>query len=83
MTNNDMIDGEQSANRTDDPAKLYETLQAEIGRVLVGNDDIVEQLTVALLTGGHVLIEGVPGVAKTTAATLLAQRPASSTAGSN
>ncbi|OVE85254.1 magnesium chelatase [Natronolimnobius baerhuensis] len=68
-----MIDGEQSANRTDDPAKLYETLQAEIGRVLVGNDDIVEQLTVALLTGGHVLIEGVPGVAKTTAATLLAQ----------
>ncbi|NGM70341.1 MoxR family ATPase [Natronolimnobius sp. AArcel1] len=73
MTRYDTIDDGQQTDRTDDPAELYETLRTEIERVLIGNEEIVEQLTVALLTGGHVLLEGVPGVAKTTAATLLAQ----------
>ncbi|MFB6161784.1 MAG: AAA family ATPase [Haloferacaceae archaeon] len=56
-----------------DPAGVYESLRDEVGTVLIGNDDIVEGLTVALLTRGHVLLEGVPGVAKTTAANLFAR----------
>jgi MoxR-like ATPase len=39
---------------------------AEIRRVVVGMESVTEQLLIALLAGGHVLIEGVPGVAKTT-----------------
>jgi MoxR-like ATPase len=51
---------------------LYEALREEISTVLIGNDHVVEGLTVALLTNGHVLVEGVPGVAKTTIANLFA-----------
>ncbi|MDQ1620515.1 MAG: MoxR-like ATPase, partial [Actinomycetota bacterium] len=39
----------------------------EIKRVVVGQDHLVERLLVALLSGGHCLLEGVPGVAKTLA----------------
>jgi len=56
-----------------DAEAVYDALREEIGTVLVGNEDIVEQLTVSLLTRGHVLLEGVPGVAKTTAANLYAE----------
>jgi MoxR-like ATPase len=51
---------------------LYDALTHEMGTVLVDNEDAVEGLLVALLTRGHVLLEGVPGVAKTTIATLFA-----------
>jgi MoxR-like ATPase len=57
----------------DDPAVFYRTLREEIETVLLGMSDVVERLTIALLTNGHVLIEGPPGVAKTTAARLLAR----------
>ncbi|WP_137286107.1 AAA family ATPase [Halorussus salinisoli] len=56
-----------------DPAELYEAVADETDRVLVGNDDAVELLTIALLTDGHVILEGVPGVAKTTIARLFAR----------
>ncbi|WP_255150049.1 AAA family ATPase [Halorarius halobius] len=56
-----------------DVAELYDAIQDELGRVLIGNEEIVESLTVALLTEGHVLLEGVPGVAKTTIANLFAR----------
>jgi MoxR-like ATPase len=56
-----------------DPAEIYSTLRAEIDQVLIGKDDLTENLSISLLTGGHVLLEGVPGVAKTTAATLFAR----------
>jgi MoxR-like ATPase len=49
-----------------------EPLRAEIGRVVVGQHALVERLIVALLTGGHVLLEGVPGLAKTLALKTLA-----------
>ena len=51
-----------------DPRDLYTDLLDELESVLVGNDHVIEGLTVALLTRGHVLLEGVPGVAKTTMA---------------
>jgi len=55
-----------------EPAALYEAIREEAGSVLIGNDHVVEGLTVAMLTRGHVLLEGVPGVAKTTVANLFA-----------
>jgi MoxR-like ATPase len=48
-------------------------IKAEIAKVIVGQDKMVEHLLAALLSNGHVLIEGVPGVAKTITAKLLAK----------
>jgi MoxR-like ATPase len=45
---------------------LRDRVVAEVGRVVVGVEAVTEQLLIALLSAGHVLIEGVPGVAKTT-----------------
>src|SRR6201993_4494010 len=43
----------------------YAPLGEEIGKVIVGHDDIVEGTLIAVLAGGHVLLEGVPGLGKT------------------
>ena len=56
-----------------DPGALYDDIREEVGRVLIGNEHVVEGLTVALLSDGHVLLEGVPGIAKTTTAELFAR----------
>lgn len=50
-----------------------ELVKKEIAKVIVGQEDMVEHLLAALLSNGHVLIEGVPGVAKTITAKLLAK----------
>lgn len=49
------------------------TLKQEIGKVIVGQEEMVELLLAAILADGHVLIEGVPGVAKTLTAKLLSK----------
>ena len=54
-------------------ARTFRTLTEEVGRALVGQDRMVERLLIGLLTGGHVLLEGVPGLAKTLAVRSLAQ----------
>jgi MoxR-like ATPase len=51
---------------------LYQRLRAEADKVLVGLEEPFELLVTALLTGGHVLLEGVPGTAKTLMAKTLA-----------
>jgi MoxR-like ATPase len=48
-------------------------IRSEIGKIIVGQDEMVELLTAAMLCDGHILIEGVPGVAKTLTAKLLAR----------
>ncbi|WP_262180187.1 AAA family ATPase [Haloarcula laminariae] len=55
-----------------DPAALYTTIRDEMGQVLIGKETLVKGITIALLTDGHILLEGVPGVAKTTVANLFA-----------
>ncbi len=50
-----------------------EKVKTEIAKVIVGQEDMIEHLLAALLSNGHVLIEGVPGVAKTITAKLLAK----------
>ena len=42
-----------------------ERVKAEVGKVIVGQEDVVEGILLCLLAGGHVLLEGVPGVGKT------------------
>jgi MoxR-like ATPase len=54
-------------------AEKVQTLRQAIGEVIVGQDENVEMLLTAILAGGHVLIEGVPGVAKTLLAKLVAR----------
>ncbi len=52
---------------------LVESIRSEIGKIIVGQENMVDLLITALLADGHVLIEGVPGVAKTLTTKLLAQ----------
>ncbi|NHN46432.1 MoxR family ATPase [Halostella sp. JP-L12] len=56
-----------------DPSALYEQIRSEMSSVLIGNEDVLECITISLLTRGHVLLEGVPGTAKTTMANLFAE----------
>jgi MoxR-like ATPase len=49
----------------DDPRAALAAVRAEIGKAVVGQDQVVTGLMIALLCRGHVLLEGVPGVAKT------------------
>ena len=56
-----------------DPEALFTAIRDEVGRVVVGHEDIVEGLTISLLARGHVLLEGVPGVSKTTLANSFAR----------
>jgi len=46
-------------------AECYRTLRKEIGTVIIGQDDVVEELLTGLFARGHVLLVGVPGLAKT------------------
>src|ERR1700738_1858776 len=50
-----------------------EEVKAEIGKVIVGQDQMIELLLAGILADGHILIEGVPGVAKTLTARLLSK----------
>src|SRR5258707_7708156 len=49
------------------------TVRREIAKVIVGQDDVVEGVLICLLSGGHVLLEGVPGLGKTTLLRTLAR----------
>jgi MoxR-like ATPase len=54
-----------SENTSPDTALLMEQILYEVKRVVVGQDRFLERVMVALLAGGHLLVEGVPGLAKT------------------
>ncbi|MCH9021949.1 MAG: AAA family ATPase, partial [Planctomycetes bacterium] len=45
--------------------EMFESLRTEIGKVIVGHDTLVENVLICLFCGGHVLLEGVPGLGKT------------------
>ncbi|MBD3333808.1 AAA domain-containing protein [candidate division GN15 bacterium] len=51
----------------------YESIRAELGKVIIGQTDVVEQLLISLLSSGHCLLVGVPGLAKTLLISTLAQ----------
>jgi MoxR-like ATPase len=54
-------------------SQIIENIKTEISKVLVGQDKMVEGLLAGLLCRGHILLEGVPGLAKTTAVNALAK----------
>jgi len=45
--------------------QLLEQMRTELGRVIAGQDEVIRQVVIAVLTQGHALLEGVPGIAKT------------------
>ena len=55
------------------PRAAFTELRARMGRAIIGQERVIERLLVALLANGNVLLEGLPGVAKTRAAKSLAQ----------
>ena len=67
------VTSDESLERVRNESRLFHRLQEEIGRVIVGQKYMVERLQIGLLTGGHVLIEGVPGLAKTLSINTLAR----------
>src|SRR5687768_16406313 len=66
----------KKAHMTESPttfAQFSQAVQDNIARVVIGKRDVVEMLLVALLADGHVLLEDVPGIGKTTLAKALAR----------
>ena len=59
-------------SRVAEASGFTDLLTAELGKVIVGQKQMIERLLVGLLCNGHILIEGVPGLAKTTAVKTLA-----------
>lgn len=67
------VSGFQSRIDMEELSQSLESIKSEIAKVIVGQESMVEHLLAALLANGHVIIEGVPGVAKTVTAKLLAK----------
>src|ERR687887_2008298 len=63
---------EQPEQKTEGAAKMEQVL-FEVKKIIVGQEYLLERLLVALLARGHILVEGVPGLAKTLAIRTVAQ----------
>ena len=55
------------------PNELLTKVRESVGRIVVGQEKLIDRLLLALLCNGHVLLEGVPGVAKTLTVNTLAK----------
>ena len=74
MTNpNIQTPAPEEQRKIQNEASWVELLRSEIGRVIVGQKYLVDRLIIGLLANGHVLLEGVPGLAKTLAVKTLSQ----------
>src|SRR5438270_3130671 len=60
-----MVETEEMRRQLDQFRADFDTLRREVGKVIVGQGEIVEGALTALIAGGHVLLEGVPGLGKT------------------
>ena len=72
------IDVEKLTEEVKESSAFLDDVFTQVGRVVVGQRDMVERIMIGLLTGGHCLIEGVPGLAKTLTVKTLAQTIAAS-----
>ncbi|MBQ2628637.1 MAG: MoxR family ATPase [Kiritimatiellae bacterium] len=59
------MDLNEATNRISAQAELVSRIRDEVAKVIVGQEKLVDRLILALVTGGHILLEGVPGLAKT------------------
>ena len=62
-----------SAGRINDVIDVADAIKAQLSRVIVGQEELMDLMVISILTKGHILIEGVPGVAKTLTARLFAK----------
>ena len=62
-----------SREAIDQLSAAYSRMREEIGKAIVGQHEIVDQLLVSLFSGGHRLLEGVPGLAKTLLVSTIAE----------
>ena len=67
------MDVKQIAAKVAEESSLLARVRSEMGRVIVGQEQLIDRLLMALLCNNHVLIEGVPGLAKTLTVTTLAK----------
>jgi len=63
----------QASQELERDCAVLARIREQIHRVIVGQEELIERLLLALLCNGHVLIEGVPGLAKTLLVTTLAK----------
>ncbi len=67
------VDVKQISERVEQESALLGRIRSEIGKVIIGQDYLIDRLLLALLCNSHALIEGVPGLAKTLSVTTLAR----------
>jgi len=67
------VDVKQIGERVTEKSALIGRIRTEIGKIIVGQETLIDRLLLALLCNNHVLIEGVPGLAKTLSVTTLAK----------
>ena len=65
-------DSQQSIDKLQ---KAYASIKSQMSQVIVGQDEVIEQLLIALFSRGHCILEGVPGLAKTLMISTLARMP--------
>ena len=66
------MDLQKSTNQIAAQAETLAKIRQEVNKVIVGQEKLIDRMIIALITGGHILLEGVPGLAKTTAVRTLA-----------
>jgi len=67
------MDLKEATSRIAAQGELVEKIRTEVAKVIVGQEKLVDRLILALTTGGHILLEGVPGLAKTLSVNTLAR----------
>ncbi len=67
------IDVKKIGEKVEKESRVLAGVRSEIEKVIIGQEYMIERLLIGLLCNNHVLIEGVPGLAKTLAVTTLAE----------
>ena len=67
------MDLKEATNRIAAQKELVAKIREEVGKVIVGQEKLVDRLVLAMITDGHILLEGVPGLAKTLSCNTLAK----------
>ena len=68
-----MMDLKEATDRIAAQGELVNRIRDEVSRVIVGQEKLIDRLLLAMTTGGHILLEGVPGLAKTLSVNTLAK----------
>ena len=69
----EVINIKELNERIERESVFVDTLRSEMGKVIIGQNHLIDTLPIGLLSNGHILLEGVPGLAKTLAITTLAK----------